>query len=234
MLPLYLVNALGLDVMGAGLVLAAMAIGAFFSGAAARHVAARFGSPGTVLIGLGLEVIGVVALAFLVSATTPGWLIAIPLVVYGLGLGLASAQLTGTVLRDVPVEVSGQGSATQSTVRQIGSALGTAFAGGTLSVALALTLPAALNAAGLTGDAADELAAATRQSAGTTITQLRAGVDAGSFGDQGAAAADALAAGFADATRWSLLVASVFLLLGLVGAARLRRAATAEDADITA
>lgn len=233
-LPLYLVNALGLDVMGAGLVLAAMAIGAFFSGAAARHVAARFGSPGTVLIGLGLEVIGVVALAFLVSATTPGWLIAIPLVVYGLGLGLASAQLTGTVLRDVPVEVSGQGSATQSTVRQIGSALGTAFAGGTLSVALALTLPAALNAAGLTGDAADELAAATRQSAGTTITQLRAGVDAGSFGDQGAAAADALAAGFADATRWSLLVASVFLLLGLVGAARLRRAATAEDADITA
>lgn len=233
-LPLYLVNALGLDVMGAGLVLAAMAIGAFFSGAAARHVAARFGSPGTVLIGLGLEVIGVVALAFLVSATTPGWLIAIPLVVYGLGLGLASAQLTGTVLRDVPVEVLGQGSATQSTVRQIGSALGTAFAGGTLSVALALTLPAALNAAGLTGDAADELAAATRQSAGTTITQLRAGVDAGSFGDQGAAAADALAAGFADATRWSLLVASVFLLLGLVGAARLRRAATAEDADITA
>ena len=233
-LPLYLVNALGLDVMGAGLVLAAMAIGAFFSGAAARHVAARFGSPGTVLIGLGLEVIGVVALAFLVSATTPGWLIAIPLVVYGLGLGLASAQLTGTVLRDVPVEVSGQGSATQSTVRQIGSALGTAFAGGTLSVALALTLPAALNAAGLTGDAADELAAATRQSAGTTITQLRAGGDAGSFGDQGAAAADALAAGFADATRWSLLVASVFLLLGLVGAARLRRAATAEDADITA
>ncbi len=233
-LPLYLVNALGLDVMGAGLVLAAMAIGAFFSGAAARHVAARFGSPGTVLIGLGLEVIGVVALAFLVSATTPGWLVAIPLVVYGLGLGLASAQLTGTVLRDVPVEVSGQGSATQSTVRQIGSALGTAFAGATLSVALALTLPAALNAAGMTGDAADELAAATRQSAGTTITQLRAGGEAGAFGDPAAGAADALAAGFAEATRWSLLVASVFLLLGLVGAARLRRAAKAGDAGITA
>ena len=37
---------------------------------------------------------------------------AVPLVVYGLGLGLASAQLTGTMLRDVPVAVSGQGSAT--------------------------------------------------------------------------------------------------------------------------
>ena len=39
-LPLYLINALGLDVMGAGLVLAAMAAGAFLSGAAARHLAA--------------------------------------------------------------------------------------------------------------------------------------------------------------------------------------------------
>lgn len=39
-LPLYLVNALGLDVMGAGLVLAAMAAGAFLSGAAARRLAA--------------------------------------------------------------------------------------------------------------------------------------------------------------------------------------------------
>jgi predicted MFS family arabinose efflux permease len=101
-LPLYLINALGLDVMGAGLVLAAMAVGAFLSGAAARHLAARFGAPGTVLIGLGLEVAGVLALALLLGPATPGRLIAIPLVVYGLGLGLASAQLTGTVLQDIP------------------------------------------------------------------------------------------------------------------------------------
>ena len=71
------------------------------------------------------------------------------------------------------MEISGQGSATQSTVRQIGSALGTAFAGATLSIALAATLPAA---------------------------------------------------GFADATRWALLIAAVFLVLGLIGALRLRRA----------
>ncbi|GGK40846.1 hypothetical protein [Micrococcus flavus] len=73
-LPLYLVNALGLDVMGAGLVLAAMAAGAFLSGAAARHLAARFGAPGTVLIGLGLEVAGVVVLALLLGPDASGWL----------------------------------------------------------------------------------------------------------------------------------------------------------------
>lgn len=224
-LPLYLINALGLSVMSAGLVIAAMAVGAFVSGAAARHLAARFGSPGAVLIGLALEVVGTLILALVVTGTTPGWLVALPLVLYGLGLGLASAQLTGTVLRDVPVDVSGQGSATQSTVRQIGSALGTAFAGAALSVSLALTLPAALAGAGITGSAADELADATRQSAGTMITQLRGQGAAGPFGDQTAAAVDALARGFADGTRWSLLVATAFLLLGFVGALRLQRVA---------
>ena len=224
-LPLYLVNALGLDIMGAGLVLAAMAVGAFFSGASARHLAARFGSPGTVLLGLTLEVVGVVVLALLVGGATPGWLVAAPLVVYGLGLGLASAQLTGTVLRDVPVDASGQGSATQSTVRQIGSALGTAFAGAALSVSLALTLPSALAAAGITGEQADQLAAATRQSAGTSILELRAEGVSSPLGDHTADVVNALANGFADGTRWSLLVAALFLVLGMVGATRLRRAA---------
>ncbi len=223
-LPLYLINALGLDVMGAGLVLAAMALGAFGSGASARHLAARFGAPGTVLIGLGLEVVGALSLALLIRPDSSGWLVGIPLVVYGLGLGLASAQLTGTVLRDVPVEVSGQGSATQSTVRQIGSALGTAFAGAALSVSLAATLPAALASAGITGGRADQLAAATRSSAGTLIPQLRAQGEHSQLGEQTQAVVDALAAGFTDATRWSILVATAFLLLGLIGAFQLRRA----------
>lgn len=222
-LPLYLTASLGLSIMQTGLVLAAMAIGAFASGAAARHLSARFGSPGTVLIGLALEVAGVVVLALTVTSSTPGWLIALPLVVYGLGLGLASAQLTGTVLRDVPVGVSGQGSATQSTVRQIGTALGTAFAGAALSVSLAQTLPAALDGAHITDAAATQLADATRASAGTLISQLRAQGSASMLGPQTDAAVQALSAGFADATRWSLLVAVGFLVLGLVGAVRLRR-----------
>ena len=228
-LPLFLINALGLDVLSAGLILAAMAVGAFASGAAARHLAERLGSPGTVIVGLALELAGVISLALLVRGTMPGWLTAPPLVIYGLGLGLASAQLTGTVLRDVPVGASGQGAATQSTVRQIGSALGTAVAGAALSVALTLTLPAALAHAGVTGSAGDGLAVATRESAGTTIAQLRAeGVDS-PLGEQTGAAVSALAEGFADATRWSLLAASAFLGLGLVGAIGLRQADIPED-----
>lgn len=225
-LPLYLVNALGLEVMAAGLVIATMAIGAFASGAMARHVAARYGSPSTVLIGLGLEVVGVLIVAFIVHGDTPGWVVALPLALYGLGLGLASAQLTGTVLRDVPVEVSGQGSATQSTARQIGSAFGAAFAGAALSMALALTLPASLATAGITGTEADTLAESTKQSAGTTIPHLRAEGTHSPLGDQTPAAVAALADGFADGTRWALLIATLFLIFGFIAALRLRKAAS--------
>lgn len=116
-LLLYLINGPALNVMQAGLVLAAMPGGAFFSGAIARHIADKFGSAGTVLLGLGIEVAGALILVFIIQGDTPGGLIAIPLAVYGLGLGLASAQLTGTVLRDIPVVNSGQASATQNTVR---------------------------------------------------------------------------------------------------------------------
>lgn len=228
-LPLYLVNALGLSVMSSGLVLAAMAIGAFVAGAAARHVAARFGAPGTVLVGLGVEVLGVLILVVIIQNDTAGWIVALPLTLYGLGLGLASAQLTGTVLRDIQVDVSGQGSATQSTVRQIGTALGTAFAGATLSVSLAFTLPAALDDAGISGNTADQIADATRESAGTAITKLSAQGDKGPLGEDTSTAVDALTTGFANATRWTLGVAMVFLLLGLLGAIRVRVVANRAD-----
>ena len=101
------------------------------------------------------------------------------------------------------------------------SALGTAFAGAALSVSLALTLPAALTSAGITGDVADQLAETTRLSAGTTITQLRAQGSGSALGDQTAATIDALSSGFADGTRWALVIATSFLILGLVGALRL-------------
>ena len=135
-LPLFLSIALHQDAMTSGFVLAAMALGAFFAGAQARHAAARFGAPTVVLIGLGLEVVGVAAIAWVLTPSVSLCLLAACLFVYGVGLGFASAQLTSTVLRDVPVEQSGMGSATQSSVRQIGAALGSALAGSMLAVGL--------------------------------------------------------------------------------------------------
>ena len=199
-LPLYLVSARGLGTMASGLVLAAMALGAFLAGAQARHLAARIGPPAVVVLGLVLEVVGIAVMALLLAPTVSVWLMTIPLVVYGLGLGLASAQLTSLVLADVPTAQSGQGSATQSTVRQVGMAIGTAVAGALLSMGLGHYLS--------TGTPLDE---ATRTSAGGALQGLRA------QGGQEDLVAE-LSRQFAQATQVTLLGAVVFLVLGLVGA----------------
>ena len=230
-LPLYLVNALGLTVMQAGWVLAAMAIGAFVAGAQARHLAARMGPPGVVVLGLALEVIGVAATAFVVRPDASPLLIAAAMVVYGVGLGLASAQLTSTVLADVPPEESGSGSATQSTVRQVGSALGSALAGSVLAAGLAHSLPSQLaEVGGLPPDVADGLESSTSASAGGVIRSLAEQGTGGRLGEMGPQVVDALAAGFADATRVVVLAAAGCLALGLVGAVQVARAARSAQA----
>jgi hypothetical protein len=101
----------------------------------------------------------------------------------------------------------------------VGSALGTAISGAALSVALAFTLPHALD--GVPNAAA--IADSVRSSAGSAIVAMR------SAGGQDAVV-QALSGAFADATRISLLAASAFLVLGFIAALRVRRAAEAHTA----
>lgn len=233
-LPLFLVNAYGLSTLGAGYVLAVMALGAFASGAAARHVTARFGAPRTVMLGLALEVVGVLAFALYLRPSSAAWLMALLLAIYGLGLGLASAQLTGTVLVDIPTSESGQGSATQSTVRQLGAALGTAILGTVLSLGLAHSLTDRLEPVALPPQVESGLVDSTRDSAGGTIPPIREQGDHGKLGPAGPETADALSEGFADATRWSLFVAAGFLAAGLATATRLQHRRPEGAADSAA
>lgn len=227
-LPLFLVNSVGLSTVRTGLVLAAMALGAFVSGATARHLAARFGAPGTVVLGLVLEVIGVGLLAWVVAEQASTWFVVAALVVYGIGLGLASAQLTSTVLRDIPEELSGAGSATQSTVRQLGSALGAAIAGSALASAMAKKIPATMNiVAGVPDQVKDGLSEATQSSAGSVIGQLREAAPddqmVAPLGSARDAVVDQLSTGFAQSAAWSIGFSALFLILGLLGSVMVMR-----------
>ena len=82
-----------------------------------------------VQLGLLLEVLGIGGLGVILGAQTSVWAIVPWLFIYGVGVGFATAQLTGVILTDVPTEASGQGSGIQSTFRQVGSALGIAILG---------------------------------------------------------------------------------------------------------
>ena len=128
-LPLFLQAVLGYSAFETGLVFLALAVGAFFAAPGAATLARRYGPRWVVTTGMILEAVGILATTLLISTTTSGLLLGIPLFVYGVGVGFATAQLTSIVLSDVPVERSGLASGANSTLRQVGSALGIAIIG---------------------------------------------------------------------------------------------------------
>ena len=128
-IPLWLQNVDGLNALSSGLVLLWLAGGAFLASAVGGAMSGRVSAVTAVRIGVALELIGVLGIAIAASTAT-GWQgIAGYLFIYGLGVGLATAQLTGVIMVDVPMDKIGQASGSQSTVRQIGSALGIAVLG---------------------------------------------------------------------------------------------------------
>jgi EmrB/QacA subfamily drug resistance transporter len=128
-IPLWLQNVSGLNALSSGMVLLWLAGGAFLASAVGGALSGRISPVTAVRIGVALEMIGVLGIA-LGANTLDGWQgIAGYLFIYGIGVGLATAQLTGVIMVDVPMDRIGQASGSQSTVRQVGSALGIAVLG---------------------------------------------------------------------------------------------------------
>ena len=230
MLPLYLINARGLNTLQAGAMLAVMGLGSIVAGAQAHVMAARLTPAGVIQLGLVIEIIAVALVAVLMPVGFSVWWQLVPMAAYGLGLGFASAQLTSVVLSEVPVMQSGEGSATQSTVRQLGTAVGSAISGASLAMAVNGTLPARLESLGLPAKVGDGLAQAVSGSAGGVIGVFRSGDGpAARFGDEAPKIADAMTSGFVEGGQWTLLVAGIMLFIGLLASVAVRRAASSHN-----
>jgi EmrB/QacA subfamily drug resistance transporter len=225
-LPLLMQGTLGYSALGTGAVILVLAVGTFMASGALPQISKRMHQRTIVRLGLLLETIAIAGLALSLSLTVPTWVLATWLFVYGFGVGFATAQLTSLLLADVPVEESGQASGLQSTVRQLGSALGVALLGGFLVAQLGRTARDNLVALGLPGQAVDGIVDAVRESAGIAIAGLQA---------QPGQAAVAQAAGEAMITASQLTtgLAAVALLIGLIATLALPKdaAAVAEPDD---
>lgn len=213
-IPLFLQNVLGMTALGAGLVILALAIGAMISGGAAAPVSRMLGGHRIVQLGMVLEIIGIIYFALVVAPGVSPWVFVGPLGIYGLGVGFATAQLTNVALGEVPVAESGQASAVQSTLRQVGSALGTAVLGVALAVATTAHVTSSLTGQGVPQGQAEQIAQAVKSSAGTAIPQL-------SEAPATASLAPALDQSFADAVTTVGYVAGIFVFLGLLASFRI-------------
>ena len=225
LLPLFLQNILNLTPMKTGGILAVMGIGAFFAGGLASFLVRKTSASFVVSLGLLLETIGFLGFFLTVKPDISLLYIALWLAIYGFGLGLASAQLTSIVLKDVPTKQSGQGSSVQSTVRQIGSALGIALIGTIFVASLQKNVPSSLDGEGLDKPMQSVVEQSVIKSAGSTISSLKN--DSGAI--QGVSANDqkkivtSLDKTFTKSVTTTIGIASIIMFLSFLLTFKLRR-----------
>lgn len=216
-LPLWFQNVLGYTAFEAGLALLPLAAGSFLASGGVASLARKYSPVVVVRMGLALEILSISALALLIRPDSTAWLTSPILLFYGIGVGLATAQLTSVILAEVPLAKSGQGSATQSTARQTGSALGIAV----LGTAFFTTLRT-----GTENEVADAVAGAPQLSGAVDS------VNATSGGSITALAADPQTAFIADAARDAMTsgaslagwIAAGALLIGFLTSLRIKPA----------
>jgi EmrB/QacA subfamily drug resistance transporter len=221
-LPLLLQGALGFTALGTGAVILVLALGTFLVSGALPQISRYLPQRTVVQIGLALEALAVGGLAVTIAVDVPTWLLGGWLFLYGVGVGMATAQLTSLLLSDVPVDESGQASGLQSTMRQLGSALGVAVLGGLLIASLGRLTQSNLEALSLPADVVDRVTGVVSDSAGAAIAGLQA--QPGMVEVTGAAT-DAMVT----ASRLTTGAAAIALLVGLAATFRLPQAARRDD-----
>ncbi len=90
------------------------------------RLANRMSITGIVRVGLALEAVGLGMCAIAVSRDVSFLSLLPGLVLFGIGVGFASSQLTNVIMSDVDADKTGVAGGTNTTVRQVGLALGIA------------------------------------------------------------------------------------------------------------
>ncbi len=107
----------------------AIALGAPIGGRFTR----RIGPTRVVRVGLVVEAAGLALVALMISTHTTLLTLFPGSVLFGVGVGFASSQLTNVILSEVDRDRAGVASGTNTTVRQVGAALGIAVIGSLLN-----------------------------------------------------------------------------------------------------
>ena len=204
-LPLFLQDAIHLSAQENGLWLLpfglAVIVGAQVGGRLTRIV-----SP-TVVVRAGLAC-ETISLAVVIWAVRPDvtFLRLLPgLVLFGIGVGFASSQLTSVILSGVSADKSGVASGATSTARQMGGAFGAAIIGSLITVQTTNRAVSAIAGSGL--------AEAVRIKAVASIHAFGPNVTIGS-GEDAASLHAIVTQALADATRIALLFAMGVVFIG--------------------
>ena len=167
------------------------------------------GTVRVVRVGLLLEALGLVVVALMITPHTTLLALMPGTVLFGLGVGFASSQLTNVILSEIDPDKAGVASGTNTTVRQVGAALGIAVIGSLLNAQAIHHAVKAVNA----------VSGISERVRTSTIAGIRAqGVNfapgSGIGRDQAAVLTHALRTSVVDGARPALLFAALVVALG--------------------
>lgn len=144
----YLQNVLGYGPLAAGAaILPAVAVMVLVAPTSARLVVA-WGSRRTLLAGQSVLGLSFVAMLLLWGEDTPYLIVVIPLLLMGLGVGLAQTPSANSLTSSVPLRRAGMASGTADLQRDLGGALMTSIFGALLTAGYAAAMAGAVSASG--------------------------------------------------------------------------------------
>jgi len=170
----------------------------------------RLGPTVVTRIGLAIDAVGIVLLAMAISPDITVWSLMPGFALYGLGIGFAAPQLVNVVLSEIAERSSGVASGANTTVRQVGTALGVAVIGALLTAqTVSHTLSGIANAA---------LPAALKSEAQAAVHALGANFapPPGTSAHDAGILHIALEHGVATGTRYALAFAAIVVTIGAV------------------
>jgi EmrB/QacA subfamily drug resistance transporter len=136
-LPLYFQNVLGLTALKTGIAFLYASIAFMVLGAFSGFLASKIGSvKWVVVLGMFLSTVGTIWLALSIKSGISYSALGPAMILFGIGGGMATAQLTNLILSAVPNTYAGEASAASATVRQIGTSIGIAILGTVLVTSL--------------------------------------------------------------------------------------------------
>lgn len=136
MAPIYLISLRGLDTAAAGGVLFLMFVGMGTSAQASGRLSDRFGPRRFTILGFAIMVGTALVFAFLTNAT-PIWVIAVLLLINGLGMGSWNVPNNAVIMGAVAPSRLGVVGALSNLTRNVGNVVGQAVAAGVVVAVMA-------------------------------------------------------------------------------------------------
>jgi EmrB/QacA subfamily drug resistance transporter len=144
----YLQNVLGYNTLQAGAAILPAVVFMVLVAPRSAKLVQQVGSRATLLIGQTVLAVTFLAMLLLWHEDTPYWVIAIPLAMMGIGVGIAGTPSSNSLTGSVPVTRVGMASGTADLQRDLGGALMSSIFGAALTAGYAAAMGSAIAASG--------------------------------------------------------------------------------------